>query len=280
MTTRDETRLTEVKRFYAERLARGERSGSGPASGAPPLAPDYSAEALAALPDGVASSSFGCGDPLALAGVREGETVLDLGCGAGLDLILAAEKTGPTGSVIGVDVSEDMLARARQNTERAGLSNVTLLQGAIEELPVADASVDRVISNCVVNLSMNKPAAFREIARVLRPGGTMLISDLVAEPLPDWLSAHSDLYAACVSGAVEEETYLGDAAGAGLAELKVLDAMAYDEALVRQLIADELPVAIGDLAARLGLERDQLLDLAAKELSGKIKAIKLFGRRV
>ena len=279
MANGDDARLSEVKNFYAERLARSANGARDGAEGAPPLAPDYAAEALAALPEGVASSSFGCGDPLALAGVRPGETVLDLGCGAGLDLILAAQKTGPGGAVIGVDASEDMLARARENIERAGLANVTLLQGAIEALPIADASVDRVISNCVINLSMDKPAAFREIARVLRPGGAMLISDLVAEPLPDWLSAQSDLYAACVSGAVAEETYLGFARAAGLAEVKIIDALKYDEALVRQLIAEELPVAIDALAARLDMRREQLLEIASKELAGKVKAIKLYARR-
>ena len=234
---------------------------------------------LETLPEGVVATSFGCGDPMAFAGVEPGQTVLDLGCGAGLDLILAAQKTGSEGRVIGVDASPEMLQRAEQNVAKAGLDNVELRQGVIEELPVESASVDWVISNCVINLSMEKPKTFSEIARVLKPGGAMLISDLVSEPLPAWLHEHRDLYSACVTGAVSEEDYLGHAAAAGLTDLKIVDALAFEEAATRRLIADELPVAVGDLAARLGMERSALLDLAAKELAGKVKSIKLFGRR-
>ena len=279
MSERDPNALGDVAAFYAERLAKASNA-SGPACCATPLlAPDYRKEALENLPQGVAESSFGCGDPLAFAGVEAGQTVLDLGCGAGLDLLLAAEKTGPDGRVIGVDASPEMLERARRNAAEAGHSNIELLQGAIEELPVESASVDWVISNCVINLSMDKPAAFREIARVLRPGGTMVISDLVAEPLPDWLQVHRDLYAACVSGAVTEDAYRGFASDAGLTDLKILGAFDYDKALVRRLIEDELPAAVDALAARLEMPSEAATALLAQELSGKIRSIKLFGRR-
>jgi arsenite methyltransferase len=163
--------LEEIEAFYTARLS---APAAGPAT-VPALCPDYSSADLAALPQGMAASSFGCGNPLAFAGVRPGDTVLDLGCGAGLDLLLAAERVGPAGRVIGIDMSADLLARARANVERAGAQQIALHEGRIEALPVADASVDWVISNCVINLSMDKPAVFAEIARVLKPGGRALI---------------------------------------------------------------------------------------------------------
>jgi SAM-dependent methyltransferase len=141
----------------------------------------YSVADVELVPEGVAETSFGCGNPVAFSEVLPGQTVLDLGCGAGMDLILAARKVGVTGKVIGVDMTPEMLTLARQNIARSGLTNVEVRQGKIEALPIESGSVDWVISNCVINLSPDKQTVFNEIARVLKPGGQMLVSDIVAD---------------------------------------------------------------------------------------------------
>lgn len=267
--------LKAVTAFYAERLNRAAVGGAGPA-----LAPDYDPDALARLPAQAAAYSFGCGDPLALADIRPGDTVLDLGCGAGMDVLLAAERVGLGGRIIGVDAAAEMVDRARENIQCARpAATIDILRGEIEALPIPDASIDRVISNCVINLSLDKPAAFREIARVLKPGGSLLVADLVAEPLPTWLSAHADLYAACVGGAVDQAAYLDHAAQAGLMDLRIVGEMRYDAPSVRALAAQELPVAVDAMAERLGLTREALLDQAAEAMAEKVRSIKLAGRK-
>jgi SAM-dependent methyltransferase len=170
--------------------------------------------------------SFGCGNPLAFDAVQPGETVLDLGSGAGHDLLAAVEATGPSGRVIGVDMTDAMLEAAREFTRDH--DNIELRKGIIEELPVEDASVDWVISNCVINLSPEKERVFAEIARVLKPGGRFSISDIVAERMPEHLKADDKAYAACVSGAIPEADYLGGLRKAGLVDVEVTERFAYD----------------------------------------------------
>ena len=168
---------TSSGQFYAK--------AENDAGAATALKTGYQQATLSEAPGEAVSASFGCGDPIAFADIQPGHTVLDLGCGAGLDLILAAQRVGPAGNVIGVDASEDMLRLAQANLERAGvLERVELRPGVIEALPVEDRAVDRVISNCVVNLSPEKPRVFREIHRVLKPGGSAVIADLVADDMP------------------------------------------------------------------------------------------------
>ncbi|MBI5137336.1 MAG: arsenite methyltransferase [Nitrospirae bacterium] len=188
--------------------------GGGGAGAAPPgccgggdVAPvdaarlGYSPAEREAIPAG-ADLGLGCGNPTGIAGLAPGETVLDLGCGAGMDVFLAARQVGATGRVIGVDMTPEMLARARENAARQGAVNVEFRLGEIEHLPLADASVDVVISNCVVNLSPDKPQVFREVFRVLRPGGRMAISDVVARgELPREIQDNPALIATCVGGA-------------------------------------------------------------------------------
>jgi len=174
-----------------------------------------------------AELGLSCGAPLAYGHVRAGDRVVDLGCGAGVDVFLAAQLAGPTGHVIGVDMTEEMLVLARSNAEqfaeRTGLSNVGFLLGHIEDLPLEDASVDVVISNCVINLSPDKPRVFREVHRVLAPGGRMVVSDLVlTRPLPDHVREDPELYAACIGGAILRDEYLQAIRDAGFTRVEVL----------------------------------------------------------
>ena len=181
----------------------------------------YAAEQVAAIPEG-ANLGLGCGNPLALAEVRPGETVLDLGSGAGIDCFLAAREVGPTGHVIGVDMTPQMVERARATAAKTGYINVEFRLGEIEHLPVGDASVDLVISDCVVNLSPDKPQVFREALRVLKPGGHLLVSDLVlTRPLTPELQRDVDLYVGCVAGASLREDYLAMMREAGFADVEV-----------------------------------------------------------
>jgi SAM-dependent methyltransferase len=181
----------------------------------------YSDRELAALPEG-ANLGLGCGNPTAIASLRAGETVVDLGSGAGIDCFLAARQVGPTGRVIGVDMTDEMLERARENARRGGYANVEFRKGDIEALPIDDASVDVVISNCVLNLVPDKRKAFAEVARVLKPGGRMAVSDIVLErPLPAELQGDAATYVGCVSGAILRDEYLRLLGEAGLTEVRV-----------------------------------------------------------
>jgi arsenite methyltransferase len=166
--------------------------------------------------------SLGCGNPLAVADLHEGETVLDLGSGGGLDVILSAKRVGPTGTVWGLDMTEEMLALARRNAAERGVANVHFLKGHIEDVPLPAASVDVVISNCVINLSTDKPAVFRELARVLKPGGRLGISDVVAE---DHLSpeqrAERGSYVGCIAGALSKSEYERGLAEVGFSDVSV-----------------------------------------------------------
>ena len=182
----------------------------------------YSGDEQAALPAQALAASLGCGNPLAVAELRAGETVLDLGSGGGIDVLLSARRVGPTGFAYGVDMTDEMLELARGNAAKAGATNVEFVKGTIEDVPLPDASVDVVISNCVINLSVDKPAVLAEMFRVLRPGGRIGISDIVAE---DHLSAGDRAargsYVGCIAGALSRSEYLAGLTTAGFAEPSV-----------------------------------------------------------
>ncbi len=216
--------LEIVQEKYGE-VARGERSGCGCGSKESVAAAiGYSKEDLEAAGD--ANLGLGCGNPLALSGIQPGMTVLDLGSGAGFDAFLAWRKVGPTGKVIGVDMTDDMLARARENAAKLGATNVEFRKGQIESLPVDSNSVDLVISNCVINLSPDKPAVFGEIARVLKPGGHFAVSDIVLlAELPKQVKDDVSAYVGCISGASLMGDYIRTALEAGLARLTVPEIM-------------------------------------------------------
>ena len=237
---------------------------------------DYRAEELVRLPEDAVANAFGCGNPVAFAAVQAGQTVLDLGSGAGIDLLLAAKKVGPTGQVIGVDMTDAMVARARANVAAAGLSHVEVRQGIIEALPVESASVDWVISNCVINLSPEKARVFAEIARVLRAGGTLLVSDIVAQDLPEEVTANRHLYVSCLAGAISEDDYLEGLRRAGLCAVEIVDKVVYDAHQVQALIGSELNGEHGSGCCSGGTAA--VADLSrrwAERLSGKIASIKV-----
>ncbi|TMQ62895.1 MAG: arsenite methyltransferase [Candidatus Eisenbacteria bacterium] len=187
----------------------------------------YTEEQTKAIPEG-ANLGLGCGNPLAHAQIRFGETVLDLGSGAGIDAFLAAREVGARGRVIGVDMTPAMLSRARENAAKGGFANVEFRLGEIEHLPVADATVDVIISNCVINLSPEKPQVFREAWRALRPGGRMVVSDIVlTRALPEEVRKSVEAYVGCVAGAALKADYLRLVADAGFEDVEVVEEKSY-----------------------------------------------------
>jgi arsenite methyltransferase len=183
----------------------------------------YSEEEMQTVPSG-SNLGLGCGNPTALAEIKAGDTVLDLGSGAGFDCFLAAAKVGPTGRVIGVDMTEEMVARASDNAAKGGYQNVEFRLGEIEKLPVEDGSVDVIISNCVINLVPNKEKAFREAFRTLGPGGRLMVSDIVLlKKLPDFVKESIEAYVGCVAGAARKETYLDAMRSAGFKDVTVVE---------------------------------------------------------
>jgi len=266
-----ESTVTKVRERYGA-LAQGRASGCGPSSGSscctetpsvtttPSQRLGYGADDLAGVPAD-ADLGLGCGAPVPLLALQPGEAVLDLGSGPGLDALLAARQVGPEGRVIGVDMTPEMLRRARTAAEQAGFDHVEFRQGRLEALPVADASVDAVTSNCVVNLVPDKAQVFREVARVLKPGGRLVISDVVlAGELPRAVEQDLLAYVGCVAGAMEIGKYFATVEAAGLTDVEVLkdvDALA--------LFADEVPQEAAELLERTGVE--------IEELAGKVRSI-------
>ena len=183
----------------------------------------YSDTDVNLVPEG-ANLGLGCGNPIALASLKEGEVVLDLGSGAGFDCFLAASRVGPQGKVIGVDMTPEMLDKARENVHKGNYQNVEFRLGEIENLPVADNSVDVIISNCVINLSQDKPKVFKEAFRVLKPGGRLMVSDIVLlADLPKEILTSVDAYVGCIAGASKKSDYLEAIRSAGFKEVKVVD---------------------------------------------------------
>jgi arsenite methyltransferase len=238
----------------------------------------YSREEMAALPSDAVANSFGCGNPVALAAIREGDTVLDLGSGAGIDLLLAAKIAGPGGRAIGVDMTPAMIERARQNATAAGLANVEVREGIIEQLPVESGSVDLVISNCVINLSPEKEKVFAEIARVLKPGGRISISDIVTETLPGWVVEVGALYSACITGAIPEAEYLAGLRQAGLSDVAVNDRLVYDRKQLAALLVSDIAGDDAPCCGSKGLPREKI-EAAIEEIAGKVASVRVIGRK-
>jgi arsenite methyltransferase len=214
----------------AQRVAAEAGSCCGKTATADPITGDlYSGDEAATIPLQALQASLGCGNPTALADLKEGETVLDLGSGGGIDVLLSARRVGPTGFAYGLDMTDEMLALAEQNKAADGAENVRFLKGHIEEIPLPDASVDVVISNCVINLAADKSQVLREAFRVLRPGGRFAVSDVVAQgELPDDLRGDMEAWVGCVAGALEEGEYRRLLADAGFGDVDIEVTRVYD----------------------------------------------------
>jgi SAM-dependent methyltransferase len=268
-----------IRKFVRDRyagIARQESSCCGPATtcAGPDPARDvsrrigYSAEEMESVPRG-ANLGLGCGNPMALASLEKGETVLDLGSGAGFDCFLASREVGPEGRVIGVDMTHEMIEKARGNARKGGYGNVEFRLGEIENLPVADASVDVVLSNCVINLSTNKRRVFEEAFRALKPGGRLMISDLVlSRPLPDRLRDSVSAYVGCIAGAVPKEEYLEALKAAGFQDVGIAEESSFPVACFS---TDPLPKAM--------VENLSVPPGAVEELEGTIASIQVRGRK-
>jgi arsenite methyltransferase len=227
MSTSTDALREEVRRRYAESATAittgrgGSCCGDGD-TGASFGEALYEAEQRAELPDAAVLASLGCGNPTAVAELREGESVLDLGSGGGIDVILSAKRVGPTGVAYGLDMTDEMLALARKNAEEAGIRNAIFLKGVIEQVPLPAESIDVVISNCVINLSVDKAAVLTEMARVLKPGGRLGISDVVAEDrLAAEQRAQRGSYCGCIAGALSKGEYEAGLEAAGFEDVSV-----------------------------------------------------------
>lgn len=228
----------------------------------------YTQEDLATAPEG-ANLGLGCGNPVAIAELRQGETVLDLGSGAGFDCFLAAKRVGPTGRVIGVDMTPDMIDAARANAERGAFANVEFRLGEIEHLPVADNSVDVILSNCVVNLVPDKAQAFREAHRVLREGGRMMISDLVTlAPLDARIASSINAWVGCIAGGAPKDRYLSAIREAGFCDVTVVEETTFAG------LAEALAPDGARLAESWGLTPEDIQAAAASIASVRVRAVK------
>ena len=226
----------------------------------------YSEKELQSVPQG-ANLGLGCGNPVAIASLKEGETVLDLGAGAGFDCFLAAREVGPAGRVIGVDMTPEMIEKARENARKGGYGNVEFRLGEIEHLPAADSSVDAVISNCVVNLSTAKESVFAEAYRVLKPGGRIMISDLVLlRDLPEAVAGSLAAYAGCIAGAVRKDEYLRLMEKAGFLDVRVVEESRYDVAV------NEADAYVRGIAESFNVPLETV-----QEAAGAILSIRVFG---
>ncbi len=229
----------------------------------------YSEDELQSVPEG-ANLGLGCGNPVAIASLKEGETVLDLGSGPGLDCFLAADKVGEESKVIGVDMTTEMLEKARENASKGSYSNVEFRLGEIEHLPVADNSVDVIISNCVINLSPEKDKVFQETFRVLKPGGRMMVSDVVlSKALPDSIKGSVEAYVGCIAGAITKDKYLETVKAAGFEDVCIIDEVTIP---VDEWIDDPIAKSITD---KMDISTDQAKELLSTVSSVKIKGIKV-----
>jgi len=226
----------------------------------------YTEDELKAVPEG-ANLGLGCGNPVALASLREGETVLDLGSGAGFDCFLAADRVGKSGRVIGIDMTPEMIDRARENARKGDYTNVEFRLGEIENLPAADNSVDIVISNCVINLAPDKNRVFAEAFRVLKPGGRLMISDMVLlKELPDSIKNSIEAYVGCVSGAIKRDEYIDAVKAAGFQEVSIIDETSFP-----------IECMANDPTTKTIIKNVEITPEEIEEVAGSVTSIKVCG---
>jgi len=238
-----------VKEKYGEAARRVTNSGGNSCCGANPALDGccdpitsnlYDAAQAGQIPDAALQASLGCGNPTALATLHPGETVLDLGSGGGIDVLLSARRVGLTGKVYGLDMTDEMLALARENQRKAGVTNVEFLKGEIEHIPLPDNSVDVIISNCVINLSGDKDQVLREAFRVLKPGGRLAVSDVVTRgEVPEEVRKNMLLWVGCIAGALRDEEYVAKLTGAGFATVEMEPTRIYDIEDARAFLSGE-----------------------------------------
>ncbi|MEJ5357882.1 MAG: arsenite methyltransferase [Desulfobacterales bacterium] len=273
----NETIKDRVRAGYG-RIARGQSSsccgggsaccGGGASSRTIAEKIGYSPEELEQVPEG-ANLGLGCGNPVALAALEQGQTVLDLGSGAGFDCFLAARAVGPTGRVIGVDMTPEMIAKARSNAERAGVRNVEFRLGEIEALPVADRTIDVILSNCVINLSPDKPRVFAEAYRVLKPGGVLAVSDIVLKrPLPQAIASSVSAYVGCIAGASRKEDYLAMLGAAGFSAVEIIEETPF------YAVEESDDPFLRGIREQAGLSEQELRQAAQSVVSLKLRARK------
>jgi len=269
-----------VKEGYAKIAVQG-GSCCGPASsccGSADLAQDisrkigYSDEELKSVPES-ANLGLGCGNPVAIASLREGETVLDLGSGAGFDCFLAASRVGEKGKVIGVDMTSEMIEKAKENARKGSYENVEFRLGEIEKLPVLDNSIDAVISNCVINLSPDKGKVFQEAFRILKPGGRLMISDIVLlKELPKLIKESIEAYIGCLSGAVMKDEYLEKIKAVGFKDVQVIDETIFPV----EFMAND--PTLNKMIKNLGVVAEKVKEVSSSVVSIKVQGIKPFGK--
>lgn len=274
----EEAKIKKAVRESYAKVAMGNSCGCGSSSGGCCSQTDktqeiskkigYAEEDLEKLPEG-ADLGLGCGNPLALASLKKGETVLDLGSGAGIDCFLAAQEVGPEGKVIGVDMTPEMLEKARLNVNKSNYKNIEFRLGEIENLPVADGIIDIVISNCVINLAPDKDRVFSEAFRVLKPGGRIMVSDIVLlRELPQIIQNNISTYVGCISGAVIKNNYLNAISFAGFKDIRIMDETVFP---LSYILSDETVFIFKN---KMNLSEKQIKGLEDTVLSIKVSAVK------
>lgn len=279
---------THVREYYAAAVSEGEKpneSAGGSSCCASASASDtmkaalrdthasrigYSEEELASIPEHAATHAFGCGNPLAFSGVKEGDVVLDLGSGAGIDVLLASKKVGPLGQVIGLDMTPEMIEKASENAREANATNVEFRLGEMEAMPVESSSVDWVISNCVVNLSPDKVAVFGEVFRVLKPGGRILISDICVNDIKKSVRDELFQWADCMGGALDEVTYLRTIERAGFVDVAIVDKKTFSANDVRAFLEADKEFTSEQRAIR---------DPLWRQADHKVSSIRVYARK-
>jgi arsenite methyltransferase len=252
MSTQDlKEAVREKYGLAAKQALTGRKSCCGPVNTDPITINLYNPNQTREVPQEAVLASLGCGNPTALAQLNPGEIVLDLGSGGGIDVLLSARRVGPTGKAYGLDMTDEMLALARQNQARAGIANAEFLKGEIENIPLPDNSVDVVISNCVINLSEDKARVLEEVFRVLKPGGRLAVSDIVVRgEIPPDIRRNVELWAGCIAGALHEAEYRALLAAAGFEEIAIEPTRVYHAEEARQFLAGQ-GLDLDSIAARI-----------------------------